>query len=71
MPLFSNLDLHGDTPPRAQPRVGEWGPVGVPGTRLKRRMRWVVWTVFTVAVILLVILGWYVYFLSTGKGNPF
>ena len=40
--IFSNLNLHGATPPRVQPALGEWGPLKVPSTKQKKRMRiWV------------------------------
>ena len=28
--VFTDLNLNGTTPARAQPRIGEWGPVGTP-----------------------------------------
>ena len=37
--FFSDLNLNGSTPLRAQPRVGEWGPVMVPSTRWKKWTR--------------------------------
>ena len=40
--IFCNLNLHGATPPRVQPLLGEWGPAKVPTTKQKKRMRiWV------------------------------
>ena len=35
----SDLDLTGDTPVRARPRLGEWGPSLVPTTSRKKRVR--------------------------------
>ena len=37
--FFSDLNLNGPTPLRAQPRVGEWGPEMVPSTRWKKWAR--------------------------------
>ena len=65
--IFSNLNLHGGTPPRVQPTIGEWGPVKVPSTKQKRRMRiWVTLVLFG-ALIATFLLGWYVYYLMTGS----
>jgi len=47
--IFTNLSLHGNTPLRVQPGVGEWGPQGVMPTKRKRRTRWL-WVVAFVAV---------------------
>ncbi|MGC4152576.1 MAG: hypothetical protein QM628_05790 [Propionicimonas sp.] len=38
--LNSNLNLNEGAPSRVMPRIGEWGPLEVPATRAKRRMRW-------------------------------
>jgi len=37
--VFSDLNLNGSSPMRAQPKVGEWGPEQVPGTRWKKWQR--------------------------------
>lgn len=59
--VFTDLNLNGTTPARAQPRIGEWGPVGVPSTRSKKWLRlWVALT-FVVAVAALFGLGYYVW----------
>jgi hypothetical protein len=65
--IFSNLNLHGGAPPRVQPTIGEWGPVKVPSTRQKRRMR--IWVTLALlgALIAIFLLGWYVYYLMTGS----
>ena len=65
--IFSNLNLHGGTPPRVQPTIGEWGPVKVPTTKHKRRMR--IWVTLALlgALIAIFLLGWYVYYLMTGS----
>jgi NhaP-type Na+/H+ or K+/H+ antiporter len=65
--IFSNLNLHGGTPPRVQPTIGEWGPVKVPTTKQKKRMR--IWVTLALlgALIAIFLLGWYVYYLMTGS----
>lgn len=59
--LNSNLNLNAGVPPRVQPRLGDWGPVEVPSTRQKKRMRW--WAVLAFLATLLVIVGYgyYIY----------
>lgn len=37
--IFTDLNLNGRTPVRVQPKVGEWGPAGVPSTRAKKIQR--------------------------------
>ena len=37
--IFTDLDLSGQVPARAQPRIGEWGPLKVPSTRFKKWAR--------------------------------
>ncbi len=66
--LFSDLDLHGDVPPRVQPRLGEWGPTMVPTTRAKRRQRRLVAVVFAICVVVAVVAWWVLYWSMTGKG---
>lgn len=39
MRIFTNLNLNGNAPLRAQPNVGEWGPPQVPTTRWKKWQR--------------------------------
>ncbi len=39
MRVFTDLNLNGKNPMRAQPRVGDWGPEKVPSTRLKKWQR--------------------------------
>lgn len=58
---MSNLDLHGSTPMRVRPDVGDWGPDLVPSTRTKQR--WRAWTpvLFAVALALLTAAGWVFY----------
>ena len=65
--IFSNLNLNGPTPPRVQPVLGEWGPVKVPTTKQKKRMRIWVGLVLLAAMIAIFLLGWGVYYLMTGS----
>jgi hypothetical protein len=65
--IFSNLNLNGTTPPRVQPNVGDWGPVKVPSTRSKKRMRIWVGLALLGVMIAIFLLGWYVYHLMTGS----
>lgn len=39
MRVFSDLNLNGKNPMRAQPRLGDWGPQKVPTTRWKKWQR--------------------------------
>ncbi len=67
--VLTNLDLHGTTPTRIQPEVGEWGPVEVMPTRNKRRAR-VLWIAAFVAVIVaLFVFGHIVYDLVMNSGS--
>ena len=65
--VFSNLNLNGATPPRVQPRLGEWGPDLVPTTRSKRRMRIWVGLALLGGMLAIVALGWFVYHAMTGS----
>ena len=65
--VFSNLNLNGTTPPRVQPRLGEWGPELVPTTRAKRRMRIWVGLALLGGMLAIVALGWFVYHAMTGS----
>lgn len=65
--IFSNLNLNGPTPPRVQPVLGEWGPVKVPTTKQKKRMRIWVGLVLLAAMIAIFLLGWFIYYLMTGS----
>ena len=47
--LNSDLNLNVGAPPRVRPQMGEWGPLDVPPTRKKRRMRW--WTILVLVGI--------------------
>jgi hypothetical protein len=59
--VFTNLDLHEDVPVRARPRIGEWGPQGVPTTRSKKTSRVVVPILFLLAASAAVTLGYLVF----------
>ena len=50
-----------------QPAVGEWGPVKVPSTKQKKRMR--IWASLALlgGLIVIFLLGWYVYHAMTGS----
>jgi len=48
--VFSDLSLHDRVPVRAQPAIGEWGPVRVPTTRRKRLAR-IGWPIAFVLVL--------------------
>ena len=61
MRIFTDLNLNGTTPARVQPKVGEWGPLLVPTTRAKKRMRIWVALAFVLAVTALFLLGWFFY----------
>ncbi|MDR0417707.1 MAG: hypothetical protein LBH76_10460 [Propionibacteriaceae bacterium] len=55
--LFADLGLHADVPARAQPGIGEWGPVGVVATKRKRRARLLWPVVLTAAASALTAVG--------------
>jgi hypothetical protein len=64
--VFTDLDLNAQVPARAQPRIGEWGPVRVPSTRGKKWAR--VWVSLVALVVLgaLFGLGYWVFTLLNG-----
>ncbi|HSN44418.1 MAG TPA: hypothetical protein VLR88_10215 [Propionibacteriaceae bacterium] len=66
MRVFSDLNLNGRTPPRVQPKVGEWGPEKVPTTASKKRMRIWVSLAFVGSVIALCLLGYYYFTILSG-----
>jgi hypothetical protein len=59
--VFTDLDLHVGVPVRARPRIGEWGPQGVPTTRSKKVSRVVVPILFVVVAGAAVTLGYVVF----------
>lgn len=66
MRVFSDLNLNGQAPTRAQAGRGSWGPTGVPTTRWKKIQRIIV-PIITVAIAVgLFFLGRMFYLLLTG-----
>ncbi|HET7723771.1 MAG TPA: hypothetical protein VFK68_03965 [Propionibacteriaceae bacterium] len=59
--VFTDLDLNDDVPPRAQPSIGEWGPIRVPSTRSKKWARIWVSLACVVATAALFGLGYWVF----------
>ncbi len=59
--LNSNLNLNEGAPARVMPRIGEWGPLEVPATRQKRRMRWWVTLIFVAVLIAVVGYGYWIF----------
>lgn len=59
--VFTDLNLNGRTPARTQPKIGEWGPHGVPSTRFKRWFRLWASLCFLAATGALFGLGYYVW----------
>lgn len=66
MRVFTNLNLDGRTPLRAQPDRGEWGPAEVPSTRSKKALRIVVPVVAVAIAVGLFFLGRFFYLLLIG-----
>ena len=66
MRVFSDLNLNGQTPLRAQPGAPEWGPLEVHGTRWKKWQRVIVPVVAVLAATALFFLGRYFYLALTG-----
>lgn len=64
--VFSDLNLNGRTPPRVQPKVGEWGPQNVLTTASKKRMRIWVGLAFVGSVVALCLLGYYFFRILNG-----
>lgn len=64
--IVSNLNLNGRTPPRVQPKVGEWGPQKVPSTKQKKRTRIYVGIALVLGMLACFLVGWYGYFATTG-----
>ncbi len=59
--LNSNLNLNGDASATVIPGLGEWGPVNVPSTRSKKRMRWLISLFFVLALTAVIAFGWWIY----------
>ncbi|HMR48805.1 MAG TPA: hypothetical protein PKE40_06055 [Arachnia sp.] len=66
MGLFSNMNLDGRSPLRVQPGRGEWGPVDVPSTRLKRWVRIIVPIIAVAIAVGVFFLGRYFYLALIG-----
>ena len=66
MRVFSELNLNGRAPTRAQPGRGTWGPVGVVSTRAKKIIRIVVPIVVVAIAVGLFFLGRMFYLMLTG-----
>ncbi|MDR1078117.1 MAG: hypothetical protein LBL55_05585 [Propionibacteriaceae bacterium] len=64
--IWTDLNLHDRTPVRAQPEVGEWGPLRVVTTRAKRRWRWLTVVVALAAAAALFTVGRLIYSLLMG-----
>ncbi|MDR1214070.1 MAG: hypothetical protein LBK54_08335 [Propionibacteriaceae bacterium] len=64
--IWTDLSLHDRTPVRAQPEVGEWGPLRVVTTRAKRRWRWLTVIVALAAAAALFTVGRLIYSLLMG-----
>lgn len=67
MRVFSNLNLDGQAPLRAQPGRGEWGPTGVPTTRWKKAQRIIVPILVVAIAVGLFFLGRMFYLILTGQ----
>ncbi|AZZ43304.1 hypothetical protein C0Z11_07010 [Acidipropionibacterium jensenii] len=50
MGIFTDLNLNGRAPVRVQPKIGEWGPRGVPSTRAKKVQRIIAPIVFVLVL---------------------
>ncbi|MBB1516253.1 hypothetical protein H5398_09770 [Tessaracoccus sp. MC1679] len=66
MRIFSNLNLSGDAPVRAQVGRGPWGPTGVPSTRWKKVQRILIPFVVVAIGVGLFFLGRMFYLILTG-----
>lgn len=67
MRIFTNLDLNGHTPVRAQVGRGPWGPAGVPSTRWKKAQRILIPVVTVAVAVALFFLGRFFYLILTGQ----
>lgn len=66
MRIFSNLNLNGHAPVRAQPKLGEWGPQRVVSTRRKKWQRVLVPIVAVGLAVGVFFLGRMFYLMLTG-----
>ncbi len=61
MRIFTDLNLNGDTPLRARPRLGEWGPQKAVTTRQKKRAR--IWAIiFFIVAFTVLSVAFYVFY---------
>jgi len=67
--IFTNLSLHGTTPLRAQPQVGEWGPSSVQSTRRKRLNRWLWVSALVIVIAALFVFGYNAYDMIMSAGS--
>lgn len=67
MRVFSDLNLNGQTPTRAQAGRGSWGPTGVPTTRWKKIQRIIVPIIVVGIAVALFFLGRMFYLMLTGS----
>lgn len=67
MRVFSNLNLDGCAPTRAQPGRGVWGPKGVPSTKWKKIQRVIVPIAVVAIAVGLFFLGRMFYLILTGQ----
>ena len=66
MRVFSDLNLNGQVPTRAQAGRGSWGPKGVPSTRWKKIQRIIVPIIVVAIAVGLFVLGRMFYLMLTG-----
>lgn len=66
MRVFSNLNLDGQAPIRAQAGRGVWGPTGVPSTRRKKVQRIVIPIAVVAIAVALFFLGRMFFLMLTG-----
>ncbi|MDR2619894.1 MAG: hypothetical protein LBC29_02020 [Propionibacteriaceae bacterium] len=66
MTVFSDLNLDGNTPVRARPAHGEWGPNAVDSTAVRKRHRVYAVIAFVVALAVIVGVGYFWYRVAMG-----
>lgn len=66
MRVFTDLNLNGRAPVRAQADRGIWGPRGVPSTRMKKAQRIIVPIVVTGIAVALFFLGRMFFLIMSG-----
>ena len=67
MRIFSNLNLDGPSPLRAQPGRGECGAQGIPSTRWKKFQRVIIPIIVVAIAVGLCFLGRVFYLILTGQ----